>query len=217
MSNIPITPVLGEDPFSVLEDNRRAIDSLRVSMAEAPARRGRDWTPTLPRPRGGRWLRALGGMLLFGAATAAAAAAGGVVGSKRKNKLWYRALRKPALTPPDRVFSVVWPVLYGLTAASGYRVFRSGKTSLARTAALALWGTQLALNAAWSPTFFGAHKPRLAFKELLGNAASLGAYTAIARRVDRPAAWMMAPYLGWLGFAGYLNHGIVAKNGWLRG
>lgn len=216
MSNIPITPVLGDDPFRVLEDNRRAIDSLRVSMAEAPSRRARDVALTAPRARGGRLLRALGGMLLFGAATAAAAAAGGIVGAKRKNKLWYRALRKPALTPPDRVFPLVWPVLYGLTAASGYRVFRSG-TSSARNAALALWGTQLAFNAAWSPAFFGAHKPKLAEKTLLGNVLSLGAYTAVAGTIDRPAAWMMAPYLGWLGFAGYLNHGIIEKNRWLRG
>jgi tryptophan-rich sensory protein len=30
--------------------------------------------------------------------------------------------------------------------------------------------------------------------------------------VDRAAAWMMAPYLGWLGFATYLNGAIVVSN-----
>jgi len=38
------------------------------------------------------------------------------------------------------------------------------------------------------------------------------AFTAAATGVDKPAAALVAPYLGWLGFATALNAKIVAKN-----
>lgn len=78
--------------------------------------------------------------------------------------------------------------------------------------ALGLWGTQLAFNAAWSPLFFGQHLPRVALADLVLNQASLGAYAAYARKVDPTAAYLVAPYLGWLTFAGALNSGIVLRN-----
>ncbi|HEX6095671.1 MAG TPA: tryptophan-rich sensory protein [Thermoanaerobaculia bacterium] len=37
-------------------------------------------------------------------------------------------------------------------------------------------------------------------------------YTNAARKVDKPAAWMMAPYLLWASFAGALNAEIVRRN-----
>lgn len=33
-----------------------------------------------------------------------------------------------------------------------------------------------------------------------------------AQQVDKPAAYLMAPYLGWVRFAGYLNKEVVRKN-----
>jgi tryptophan-rich sensory protein len=78
--------------------------------------------------------------------------------------------------------------------------------------ALGLWGTQLAFNAAWSPLFFGQHWPRVALADLVLNHASLSAYAAYARKVDPTAAYLVAPYLGWLTFAGALNGSIVARN-----
>ncbi|MGZ3428454.1 MAG: tryptophan-rich sensory protein [Polyangia bacterium] len=42
--------------------------------------------------------------------------------------------------------------------------------------------------------------------------AGIGAYAATARKLDRPAAWMMAPYAAWSGFATLLNEEIVRLN-----
>jgi tryptophan-rich sensory protein len=159
----------------------------------------------------GRWLGSLVGLVLFGAASAAAAIGGGLVTAKQRNKRWYHLLRKPSFTPPARVFGLVWPVLYSLGALSAWRVART-PPSPARSVALGLWGTQLAFNAAWSPIFFGAHRPRLAMADLAGNYASLGAYALAASKVDTAAAAMVVPYLGWLTFAGVLNASIVGKN-----
>lgn len=124
---------------------------------------------------------------------------------------WYRALRKPPQTPPPYVFGPVWGVLYTLSALSVWRVWRQ-PSSRARSAALTLWAVQHGLNAAWSPLFFGAHLPRTALVDLAVMMPTSVAYTAVASKVDKPAAWMMAPYAGWLAFAGSINAGVVALN-----
>lgn len=145
--------------------------------------------------------------LLFSALTTLASLAGARVSNLRSRKLWYRALRKPKQTPPDWLFGVVWPVLYGLIAWSGARAARRRDR-----ASLALWASQLVLNAAWSPLFFGARKSRLAFVDLGLTLATASAYTWRMSKLDKPAAIAMAPYLAWLSYAGTLNGGIVRKN-----
>jgi translocator protein len=151
---------------------------------------------------------ALGG---FVALSAAASLVGARVAANPKKKLWYRLLRKPPQTPPDRLFAIVWPVLYGLSACSGYRAWTQ-RTQDGGRGTLALWGAQLAFNAAWTPLFFGQHRGRAAMVDLGLNFASLAAYTARIAKVDRTAAWLMAPYLAWLVFAATLNAGIVRRN-----
>jgi tryptophan-rich sensory protein len=145
-----------------------------------------------------------------------AAAALGRVASRRAPGLWYRTLRKPPFQPPSWVFGPVWSTLYGLIATSGYRVWKTSP-SKARTQALTLWGTQLALNSAWSPLFFGARRKRTALVDLLALLGVVAAYAQVSRKIDKPAAAMVLPYLGWLGFAGALNEEIIRRNrGWRR-
>jgi tryptophan-rich sensory protein len=145
--------------------------------------------------------------LLFSALTALASLAGANVSRRAPKKLWYRALRKPRQTPPDWVFGVVWPVLYGLIAWSGSRAAKKKDR-----ASLALWSSQLVFNAAWSPLFFGAQKSRLALVDLGLTLATASAYTWRVAKTDRPAAIAMTPYLAWLTYAGTLNAEIVRKN-----
>jgi tryptophan-rich sensory protein len=148
----------------------------------------------------------------FGALTAGAAVLGGLATRKSVNSPWYRVfLRKPPYQPPRQAFGPVWSALYTTIAASGARVWR-GAPGPARTRALALWGTQLALNAGWSAVFFGARRPRAALVEIGALLASIAGYAAAARKVDRPAAWLVAPYAAWTAFAAVLNAGIVRRN-----
>ena len=147
----------------------------------------------------------------FGGLTAAAAFAGAQATRRSVPSRWYARLRKPPFQPPRQAFAPVWTALYALTAASGWRVARH-PASLQRTQALGTWGLQLALNAGWSWLFFGLRRPRAALVEVGLLAAAVGAYAASAARVDRPAAWMVAPYLAWTGFAGLLNAELVRRN-----
>jgi translocator protein len=144
------------------------------------------------------------------------AAALGRNANRGSRGLWYKALRKPSFEPPGWVFGPIWTALYSLLATSGYRVWKA-PPSKTRTCALALWGTQLALNGAWSPVFFGARRPKAALFDVLALLGIVAAYTATSRRVDKAAGAMMVPYLGWLGFASLLNEEIIRRNrGWRR-
>ena len=158
-----------------------------------------------PRPR-----RPLLALLGFAAVTALTAAVGAKATTRGKLP-WYRLLRKSPLNPPDWVFGPVWTTLFALTAVSGFRVWRAAP-SPARSRALTLWTAQLALNANWSRLFFGQHRPKAAFVDLGALLASVGGYVQQAQQVDKPAAYMMAPYLGWVSFAGYLNEELIRKN-----
>jgi len=78
--------------------------------------------------------------------------------------------------------------------------------------ALTLFVVQLALNAAWTPTFFGAHLilPALVVITVLWFAilATLLAF----RRVSGIAALFLAPYLAWVSIATVLNFEIWRLN-----
>lgn len=146
-------------------------------------------------------------------ALAGATAISAVLGASatRRNKGWYRLLRKSSLNPPDGAFPPVWTALYGLNALSATRVYRS-EPSGRRSRALGLWGVQQALNAAWSPLFFGRRRPRAALADIALLWAAIGAYIESARKVDRLAATLFAPYLAWVTFAAFLNEEVVRKN-----
>lgn len=129
----------------------------------------------------------------------------------QRGKPWYRLLRKSRLNPPGAAFGPVWTALYTLNGASAARVYRS-PSSPARARSLILWGAQQALNAAWSPLFFGQRRPRAALVDIGLLWAAVGAYLSEARKVDRVAATLVIPYLSWVTFAAFLNEEVVRKN-----
>lgn len=125
---------------------------------------------------------------------------------------WYQTLRKPSFNPPSWVFGPVWTALYALMAAAAWRVWRRYGFSGAG-AALALFGVQLGLNVGWSALFFGARLPGAAFAEIVILWSAILGTTLAFLRLDRPAGWMMLPYLGWVTFASVLNYSIWQLNG----
>lgn len=122
---------------------------------------------------------------------------------------WYENLHKPPLNPPDWVFGPVWSVLYLAIAVAGWLVWR---TRPASARPLALWGSQLLLNAAWSLLFFGLHLPGVALVEIALLLALLIVTTASFFRVDTLAGALFLPYTGWVFFAAYLNAGLWYLN-----
>jgi len=146
----------------------------------------------------------------FSLATAGAALYGARY-SRGNRDGWYRDLRKPSFTPPDKVFPVAWTTLYALIAYSGWRVW-SAAPSRQRDAALRLWISQLAANAQWSKLFFGQSRPTLALVDVFALEGSIIAYIAAAHKVDRAAAYAFVPYAAWVAFATVLNAEILRLN-----
>lgn len=117
---------------------------------------------------------------------------------------WYAALQKPSWNPPGWVFGPVWSVLYTLMAIAAWLVWKQGGFA-AQGKPLSVFLFQLALNAAWSPIFFGLQRPDLAFAVILLLWLAIVATGWTFRPVSRPAAWLLVPYLAWVSFATVLN------------
>ena len=146
----------------------------------------------------------------FGLATAGVAWYGSRY-SRGNRDGWYRNLRKPSFTPPDKVFPVAWTALYALIAYSGWRVW-SAVPSHQRDKALRLWVSQLAANAQWSKLFFKQRSPALALADIFALEGSIIGYIAAAHKVDRGAAYAFVPYAAWVAFATVLNAEILRLN-----
>ncbi len=123
---------------------------------------------------------------------------------------WYEGLVKPSFTPPNAIFGPVWTLLYILIAVSGWMVWR--KIGFSPERPLVIYGLQLALNFAWSFIFFGAHLPGLAVVDVLLLWIAIVWNIAMFWRVDRVAAALLLPYLGWVSFASALNIAVWQLN-----
>lgn len=121
---------------------------------------------------------------------------------------WYENLAKPAFNPPSWVFGPVWTGLYVLIAIAGWRIWRLAPGSTA----MMLWIAQMILNWLWSPTFFGAKAPWLAFAVIVAMLASIGGFIAFSARYDRVSAWLFVPYAAWVTFATVLNGSVALLN-----
>jgi tryptophan-rich sensory protein len=121
---------------------------------------------------------------------------------------WYAGLAKPPLTPPNAVFGPAWTILFALMAFAVWRILSAAEAGPHRIRALALFYGQLALNAAWSWSFFGARNPALGLVVIAALLAAITATMAAFRPIDRVAAFLLAPYLAWVSFAAYLNLGV---------
>ena len=121
---------------------------------------------------------------------------------------WYAQLAKPSWNPPAWLFGPVWTALYLAMAVAAWRVWRCRPA----TRALTVYWIQLALNAAWSPLFFGLQQPGLAVLEILGLWAAIALTVRAFWPVDRLAAALLGPYLAWVSFAAVLNFALWRLN-----
>jgi translocator protein len=77
-----------------------------------------------------------------------------------------------------------------------------------------LYTLQLGLNLIYMPLFFGLGRPIEGMLDIVTLTGTVGYLTYVWSKVDKTAAYLMAPYLAWLGFATYLTAGTGHLNGW---
>ena len=124
---------------------------------------------------------------------------------------WYVALQKPAITPPDWLFPVAWSILYVLIGLALATVLNA-RGARGRGIAVASFVVQFAFNLAWTPVFFAQHRIDLALAIIVAMLIAAIAATVAFGRVRAAAAWLMLPYLVWIGFAGVLTWRIGQSN-----
>lgn len=154
--------------------------------------------------------RAAGVLLLSLALVAAVAISGALINAGAVDG-WYAEADKPPGTPPGWVFGPVWTTLYAAMAVAAWLVWRAAGPRGA-AAALGLYAGQLALNAAWTPVFFGAEQLVGGLVVIVALDLTIAATLVTFWRHSRPAAALLVPYLTWALYATYLNAGIAVLN-----
>ncbi len=124
----------------------------------------------------------------------------------------YQTLQQPALSPPGWVFPIVWTVLYLLMGISSYLIATQDGDPVQRQKALRIYGIQLAVNFFWPILFFRLEAYTLSFVWLVLLWILIVVTIARFEAISPPAAWLLAPYLLWVTFAGYLNGAIALLN-----
>jgi len=121
---------------------------------------------------------------------------------------WYAHLAKPDWTPPNWFFPFIWTILYIMIAVAGWLIF-----SVPNLALKSLWVVQLALNGLWSWIFFGMHSTGLGLVDILAMFVCIALLLYMSFKVaPRIVAWLLAPYLVWVGCASALNAFIYIHN-----
>lgn len=125
---------------------------------------------------------------------------------------WYTTLNKPSFNPPNWIFAPVWTLLYILMGIAAGIVWSKGFYHKWVQTALYHFGFQLMFNALWSIVFFGFREPFYALLVILTLIILIVLTIKWFRIVSKTAAWLMAPYLLWVGFATLLNYRIWMLN-----
>lgn len=144
------------------------------------------------------------------AAVGATAGIGGAATAPVVESRWYRRLRKPDWQPPGAVFGPVWSVLYALIAASMLDVRR--RRGGADRGLWVLYGSNLALNLAWTLIFFRGRSPLAASAEIVALEATTVALIVRVRPISPLAALALVPYALWVAFASALSWAIASRN-----
>jgi len=124
---------------------------------------------------------------------------------------WYERLKKPSWRPPNRIFAPVWTVLYLMIATAGWLVWREAGFANAGVP-MAVYALQLFLNAAWTPLFFGLHRPDLGFVGIVLLWLSIIATILVFYPINLGAALLLLPYLAWVTLAAALNFAVWRLN-----
>ncbi|XP_078000461.1 translocator protein-like [Glandiceps talaboti] len=140
---------------------------------------------------------------------------GGILGgfiTKNEISTWYKTLEKPKWRPPNWLFGPMWTSLYCSMGYASYLVWRDGGGFEGAMLPLTAYGSSLALNWAWTPIFFGAHKIGWAAVEIIIYWANVAGCMYLFHPINKTATYLLAPLLGWVTLASTLNIWIWKNN-----
>lgn len=125
---------------------------------------------------------------------------------------WYAHLNKPPFSPPNYLFAPVWTLLYLLMGISLYLIWKKGTKNRKVYEALIFFAIQLALNAAWSPIFFGAKNLFVSLIIIIFMWLFIIKTILAFGRINKTASYLLYPYIVWVSFASILNFSVWLLN-----
>ncbi len=122
---------------------------------------------------------------------------------------FYSALTMPPLTPPNNVFSIVWPLLYVLMVISYYMILNHEDHQRASL----LFVGQLFLQILWAFLFFAKGYFLYGLICIILLVWTVFIMIKKFHTIEPLAAYLQYPYFIWLIFATYLTAGVTYLNG----
>jgi tryptophan-rich sensory protein len=162
--------------------------------------------------RGRSALHVASGLALCAGAMLASAVVSYGAGPSEANPKARRALKsleKPDFQPSMKTFSAVWPPMLLLLSVSGLRVWNA-EPGPARTRALGFWGAIQGLHAL--SMLWGVKQQTAQLATNLATMAAGLAYANEAKKVDPPAATIVAPSVSWMAFANLITEELWRRN-----
>ncbi|CAO1371903.1 unnamed protein product [Diamesa serratosioi] len=129
------------------------------------------------------------------------------------SKVVYEGLKHPSFRPPNWVFGPTWTVLYSSMGYASYVVWKQGGGfSGPAKYPLMMYGTQLALNWAWTPIFFGLKNLKWSTIHMVGITAAATTTAFSFFKLNKQAGLLLIPYLAWLVLATSLTYCLYRDN-----
>jgi tryptophan-rich sensory protein len=125
---------------------------------------------------------------------------------------WYLGLRRPWWQPPDWAVPLVWAGLFALMWIAVRRALAGSSADRPTRGILVATTANLFLNGLWAVLFFLHRRPDWAMPEAVLLWSSIVWLMIACGRRDRGSAWLLLPYLVWVGFAVLLNLALVRLN-----
>lgn len=136
----------------------------------------------------------------------------GSIATQTSVDTWFVTLSKPSFNPPSWLFAPVWTLLYVLMGVAAGIVWSKGFHHLWVKTALYHFGFQLILNAGWSIAFFGYQSPLAGLIIIIALIVLVLITFKWFKIVSKTAAYLLIPYILWIGFAAALNFEIWRLN-----
>ena len=127
------------------------------------------------------------------------------------NYSWYQTLNQPAFSPPGWIFAPVWTFLY-LTMFVSLIYYAKSEKFYNKAWGYVLFFSQILVNFAWSPIFFGLKNIGLALAVVILLDFLVLWNIIVFYKNSKPAGLILIPYFLWILFATYLNFGYFVLN-----
>jgi len=125
---------------------------------------------------------------------------------------WYTTLNLPSWTPPGSVIGLAWTTIFILTALSAILFWNTAPRDSRLWWIVLLFVLNGFLNVFWSYLFFNQHLVGTAVVEMFILNASTVALIVLIWPINRLAASLLLPYVGWVTFATYLAYSVWRLN-----